>query len=285
MQASKFKGKKRKEVHEDYEGFVEKFKPKRTTDDCITPPPVYDAVLEWLRLQGAIAADTPIVRPFWPGKDYTEEEYPEGCCVVDNPPFSILSSILNFFESRSIPFFVFAPGLTLLEGSKRKATAVTVNACVTYENGAKVSTSFLTNLPIFAPYSVITAPSLYTAIKTAQEMAKSSKSLPKYGYPYNVVSISVLHRIAHHAEIQIPRQELVFIRRMDAQIPLKKNIYGAGFLCSDRVAAELKAAELKVAELKAAELKAAELKRLEDVTVFELSERERKIVEQMDLHK
>ena len=47
-------------------------------------------------------------------------------------------------------------------------------------------------------------------------------------------------------------------------------VYGAGFLCSDRVAVELKAAELK---------------RLEDATVFELSERERKIVEQMDLHK
>lgn len=277
MQASKFAGKKRKEVIEDYEGFVEKFQPKRTTDDCFTPPPVYDAVLEWLRLQGAIAADTPIVRPFWPGKDYTEEEYPEGCCVVDNPPFSILSSILNFFESRSIPFFVFAPGLTLLEGAKRKATAVTVNACVTYENGAKVNTSFLTNLPIFAPYSAITAPSLYTAIKTAQEMAKSSESLPKYTYPHNVASVSVLHRIAHHVEIRIPRQESVFIRRMDAQIPLKKAVYGAGFLCSDRVAAELKAAELKAAELKAAELKAA--------TVFELSERERKIVEQMDLHK
>ena len=27
-----------------YEGFVEKFKPKLTTDDCYTPPAVYDAV-------------------------------------------------------------------------------------------------------------------------------------------------------------------------------------------------------------------------------------------------
>ena len=27
-----------KEKLEDYEGFVEKFKPKLTTDDCFTPP-------------------------------------------------------------------------------------------------------------------------------------------------------------------------------------------------------------------------------------------------------
>ena len=27
-----------------YEEFVDKFKPKLTTDDCYTPPPVYDAI-------------------------------------------------------------------------------------------------------------------------------------------------------------------------------------------------------------------------------------------------
>ena len=29
---------------ETYEQFVDKFKPKKTTDDCMTPPLVYDAV-------------------------------------------------------------------------------------------------------------------------------------------------------------------------------------------------------------------------------------------------
>ena len=31
-----------------YEGFVEKFKPKKTTDDCYTPPAVYEAVKDWV---------------------------------------------------------------------------------------------------------------------------------------------------------------------------------------------------------------------------------------------
>ncbi len=33
----------------NYEEFVEKFKPKKTTDDCYTPPIIYDAVLNWVR--------------------------------------------------------------------------------------------------------------------------------------------------------------------------------------------------------------------------------------------
>lgn len=34
---------------EGYEEFVEKFKPKLTTDDCYTPAKVYDAVLSFVR--------------------------------------------------------------------------------------------------------------------------------------------------------------------------------------------------------------------------------------------
>lgn len=35
---------RQKHLFEDYDGFVEKFKPKKTTDDCYTPPDVYDCV-------------------------------------------------------------------------------------------------------------------------------------------------------------------------------------------------------------------------------------------------
>ena len=53
----------------DYDGFVEKFKPKKTTDDCYTPQPVYDAVLEWVRDEYHVDESTPILRPFKPGGD------------------------------------------------------------------------------------------------------------------------------------------------------------------------------------------------------------------------
>lgn len=51
---------------ETYEEFVDKFRPKKTTDDCYTPPHVYDAVLGWVaREYGVDPRD--VVRPFWPG--------------------------------------------------------------------------------------------------------------------------------------------------------------------------------------------------------------------------
>ena len=50
-----------------YEEFVAKFKPKNTTDDCMTPAPVYDAVRDYVfnhyQVNGLV-----IERPFWPGR-------------------------------------------------------------------------------------------------------------------------------------------------------------------------------------------------------------------------
>lgn len=84
----------------EYAAFVEKFRPKKTTDDCYTPPAVYEAVLAWVRRRYGIAEDAPIVRPFWPGGDYERHEYPAGCVVVDNPPFSLTAKIVRFFAAR-----------------------------------------------------------------------------------------------------------------------------------------------------------------------------------------
>ena len=47
--------------------------------------------------------------PFYPGGDYEREEYPQGCTVVDNPPFSILSKIVKHYQERGVGFFLFAP--------------------------------------------------------------------------------------------------------------------------------------------------------------------------------
>lgn len=49
-----------------YEDFVEKFKPKKTTDDCYTPTLVYDAVRDWACEKYGIDSAF-IVRPFYPG--------------------------------------------------------------------------------------------------------------------------------------------------------------------------------------------------------------------------
>ena len=53
-------------MNADYQAFVDKFKPKLTTDDCYTPEPVMAAVLEYCKEQYDIEG-AEIIRPFWPG--------------------------------------------------------------------------------------------------------------------------------------------------------------------------------------------------------------------------
>ena len=55
-------------MEQDYEKFVEKFKPKKTTDDCYTPPAVYAAVKNWAVKEYGLE-DCTIVCPFFPGGD------------------------------------------------------------------------------------------------------------------------------------------------------------------------------------------------------------------------
>lgn len=133
------------EKDEDYQEFEDKFKPKLTTDDCYTPPEVYAALLDWIDENIRKIDRSKIVRPFYPGGDYENEAYPEGCVVIDNPPFSLYSKIVRYYEERQIPFFLFGPGLTLLvQGAD--VTYIIAKAGVEYENGAVVSTGFVTNM-------------------------------------------------------------------------------------------------------------------------------------------
>ena len=100
-----------------YEEFVEKFKPKKATDDCYTPPTIYEIVKQWACNEYGIDP-AKVVRPFYPGGDYKAFSYPDGAVVIDNPPFSILASICTFYLEHWIPFFLFAPSLTCFGGRK-----------------------------------------------------------------------------------------------------------------------------------------------------------------------
>ena len=255
------------EKREDYEGFVEKFKPKKTTDDCYTMPYIYDALLGWLR-QNADIEGRQIVRPFWPGGDYKTVDYPEGCVVVDNPPFSILAEIKRWYAAQGIRFFLFAPHLTLFSSDFPGLTSIIADASVRYENGAVVNTDFVTNLPDFARYGIMGEPSLKAAIENAQREAlrieRDRKELPRYSYPPHLVTVSTVAAIMGGGiPVRIPREEMVFVRRLDAQIPVGKTVYGGGFLCSNRIAERLKAERLKAAHK------------------FRLSEREQKLVDSL----
>lgn len=192
----------------DYEKFISKFKAAKTTDDCYTPQPIYEAVVDYVFEKAQLPEDTVIVRPFRPGGDYTAEEYPEGSVVIDNPPFSILSKILRFYVARGIKFFLFAPTLTLFSSSSSYCTKVVCGSTVTYANKAKVATSFLTN--IYGDNAIICDNELYRRIKEVDDRlkAESAKELQKITYPDNVVNAALLKKIAKRLTFVIPAEEI-----------------------------------------------------------------------------
>ena len=269
---------------QDYDEFVNKFKPKKTTDDCYTPPAIYEAVLSWCEKEYGIDRAS-VIRPFKPGGGYQREDY-TGRVVVDNPPFSILAQIVDWYNERGIKYFLFAPSLTALGHSYRKGTCcVFVNARITYENGAQVRTAFLTNMDDCIIRSACDLSRELDEINTQLKCEKAygrtqlrKGAVAKYNYPDELVTSARLGNLAAKGvEFKIKRAH--FVRQLDAQKPLKKVIFGAGLLISTKDAQALKAQE---AQLQAAAAIRAQGVQLQDGAYsFELSERERAIVDNL----
>lgn len=232
---------------DEYKAFVEKFKTKKTTDDCYTPAPIYDAVADWVAAEyGRDRAG--FVRPFFPGGDYEHFEYPDGCTVVDNPPFSILSSILRFYIRRGIPFFLFAPALTLFGGAASDCCAIPCGVSVTYENGAVVPTSFLTSLE--PGYRVRTAPDLYEEVLMADKENNPPANLARYIYPDNILTAAMAQRWCKYGiEYRLREDESLPISTLESQRAKGKSIFGNGYILGTRAAAERAAAERAAATI------------------------------------
>ena len=257
---------------ETYEEFVEKFKPKKTTDDCYTPPNIYEAVAGWVAEEYNLNRES-FVRPFYPGGDYENFDYC-GKVVVDNPPFSIMAKIIRFYIRNSIRFFLFAPTLTLFSGASSECTAIPIGATITYENGAKVTTSFVTNLEPDNPRIRI-IPDLYQRVKNANKRERASiqkESQKLYEYtPYLVRAGHVYSLAKYGIAITIPREESVKVDRLDAQKETGKKIFGKGYLVSERCKDIILKAEAEKKKVEAEKKKA-------ETYIWELSDRETEIV-------
>ncbi len=251
----------------EYDKFVEKFELKKTTDDCYTPPAVYEAIKDWACRRYGKGPES-IVRPFYPGGDYESEAYPDGCFVLDNPPFSILSQIVAFFLHRKISFFLFAPTLTCLSGRNCLDVAHLVcDADITYENGAKVPTSFVTNCE---PGVVLRSePELGRLVNETCNALKNAVYHPKYIYPAHIVTAAIAQTYARRGvDFCVRREDCVPVGGLDSQKEAKKTIFGGGLLLSDRAAADRAAADRAAADRAAA-------------IEWPLSARERAIIERM----
>ena len=242
---------------EEYQEFLAKFEAKKTTDDCYTPPVVYEAVADYVAEKYGLDKKN-FVRPFVPNGDYQAETYKDTDVVVDNPPFSIMAEILNYYNEHGIKFFLFAPHLTIF--SYYYSSCIICGVTITYENGASVATSFVTNLEDCAFRS---SPTLYEKIKTANEenLRQGRKELPKYSYPLSVITSSMMTNFSRYGiDFEVAKDECFFVRQLDSQKESKKGLFGGGYLISERKRAEREKAEREKAE------------------VWELSERELTII-------
>ena len=234
-------GTSRQEGNDEYNEFLDKFEAKKTTDDCYTPELVYDAVAGWVEKEYGIAKSR-FVRPFYPGGDYQNYPYPEDCAVVDNPPFSILSEIIAWYSEHGIRFFLFAPALTVFSSSS-SVCALPCGVGITYENGAQVSTSFVTNLE---DNRIRVCPDLFEAVEDAnnRNLEATRRSLPKYKYPAYVVTASMCNYMCEHGQpMTIRREDSAHVRYLDSQKEYgNKAIFGSGYLLSEKAAAEKAAA-------------------------------------------
>ena len=256
-----------REGGEGYGDFVDKFKQKLTTDDCYTPPEVYDVVKDFVDKEVESLKGKKVVRPFFPGGNYEDlKQYPNGSVVVDNPPFSILSKIIRFYSENGIRFFLFGPQLTLFSAHDCDITYIVANAPIEYENGAVVSTGFITNM--VPDLRIWCCPELRDAIIDAQD--DEDKTKQGFVYPDNIVTAATLGKlVAHETGLKIRKVSCEYIKSSDSAEEQGRALYGGGFILSDGAAAERAAAERAAAERAAA-------------TRLNISARERAIIEKLN---
>ncbi len=234
---------------DDYEAFIEKFEPKATTDDCFTPPGVYEIVLDWITKNICDITKNEVVRPFFPEGDYQKFDYPKECIVIDNPPFSIYTEIVRFYVKKRIKFFLFGPNLSLFTPGITDVTYIVANASIIYENGASVSTGFVTNL-IKGDDLIWVDGKMREAIQKLQKKDEQEK----YAWPANVISSALLGKLCNNPNcaLKILRKEVARVKNLDWCKERGKGLYGSGFLLSniaaERVAAERVAAEVVLSE-------------------------------------
>ena len=256
----------------DYDGFVAKFAPKKTTDDCYTPENIYEAVRTWAVREYSLDGRE-IVRPFWPGRDYRDQKYPDGCVVIDNPPFSILGSIIECFNGMKVDYFLFSPYLTNFNYTKCNHVVAPVS--VTYENGAQVDTSFVTNM---GDWFIRTAPDLMDAIMVQEKInaRKFRKASVKYEYPDAIItSAKVGYFCKHHVNYAVKRDDCAFVRKLDEQGG--KTIFGGGYILSECAEYDKRAAEVAAHNNAVEERAMAELADAQSVRKWSLSGREREL--------
>jgi uncharacterized protein YciI len=260
----------------NYDAFLDKFEDKKTTDDCYTPKEVMDIILDYVNKKYSLNGKK-IIRPFYPNGDYESIDYTDEMVVIDNPPFSIITKICKYYIKNNVKFFLFCPHLTAFT-SDIDCTHIIASADITYENGATIKTAFVSN--IFGDIKIIGDADLHQKFKELQ--LRDKINLPKYEYPNNIITVSkVSYCVEKGINLTFDKKDLKHYKGMDAQKKHGKVLFGGGFICSDKAAAEAAQAAAEAAQAAAEAAQAAAEAKKNNVIIWELSEKEKEIIKSL----
>lgn len=240
------------EDNEEYNNFLDKFKDKLTTDDCFTPPNIYAAVADFVETEYNVKKEN-FVRPFYPGGDFENYKYKDTDIVVDNPPFSLFAKIINFYLDNNIKFFIFGDGMTTMSAKRKEFTCIAVGEAIEYQNGAKVSTSFITNMDN-KNILIRTSHRLTNELKriNKENSRKLKSDYKKYSYPKNILGIADIKKMTRNKEdLFIKNNECEFTDYLYTKDGTKTKQYGTKLIVSDEVTKRIE--ELKVIDEEAEE--------------------------------
>lgn len=248
--------------NDEYNDFVEKFKPEASTDECYTPKEVYDKVCDFVEEEYGVSRDN-FVRPFYPGGDYQKYEYKDTDIVVDNPPFSIENKILDYYNSNNIKYFLFCDELTVIGRltNKRKSSIIIADCRITYENEAIVNTNFVTNLDE------------KPKIKVRKNFLKNdlSSETKIYKLPQEAISIKELSQLSRSGyEMDIDADDFVHVNRLENC----KHIYGGNIILKSSIA---KSIHNTIKDIKA--------KKENEAIIVEFNDKEKEILRRLNERK
>lgn len=197
--------------------FVDKFKPKNGFDECYTPLPVFECVYNYVRDLFPQFNNIENLRPFKPNGDFLSEDY-SNKIVIDNPPFSILSFIISFYQQHNIKFWLFASTLHIMHYYGR-CDIIICNNAITYANGAKIATSFVTNM--YGDNRIVLDGVLSEKLNTLQGFRK--KILIKNRYPFVLSGARLQKWVTPDKVLTIKKEDTlpIFSRK-------KQNVFGNG---------------------------------------------------------
>ena len=224
------------EDNEEYNDFVNKFKEKHTSDDCYTPKNIYDAAVDFVENEYKVNKKD-FVRPFYPNGDYKKYKYKDSDIVVDNPPFSIYSEIVNFYTKNNIKFFLFAPGLTFLTCKNKDVTYIVSSEHeIVYQNGARVNTNFVTNLEK-SDVLIRTANNFGKTLKILNSKnTRKLKQVRRYEVPKNVLAVNDINIATRKKEdLFIKKSDCEFIDYLFEEDGTKVNQFGTKLIVNNKV--------------------------------------------------